>query len=799
MAETRTPGFCALCKSRCGAILVTDEAGRFVGQEPDPSHPTGRALCVKGRAAADIVYNPQRLLYPLKRTRPKGDPDPGWQRISWDEALDSIALALDRIRTESGPEAVAFGVTTPSGTPIGDDLRWIERFTHAFGSPNLAYGTEICNWHKDYAHAYTFGRGIASPDFAKAGCIVLWGHNPSATWLDHALATTSARAKGAKLVVVDPRRVGFASRADQWLQVRPGADGALALGLAGAMIANGWFDAAFVRDWTNGPLLVRADTDRFLRAGDLADPPEGSRPDDLVAVDAATRGLVGYSLARRAYTGACDPALDAPTTVRAPGGGTLACRSAFGLYKDLCAAYPPERVEALTWVPAAKVTETARLLAEAGPISYYAWSGVGQHTNATQTDRAIALLMALTGSFDAPGGNVEFAKPAAADVSGRSLLSSEQRAKCIGLKRSTLGPGRDGWVGSDALYDAILQGDPYPIRALFGFGRNFLVNHANGARGARALAKLAFYVHTDVVMTPTASFADIVLPINTPWEREALRVGFEGTQAAENLVQLRQAVIPSAGESRSDGAVVFALATRLGLGDLFWNGDIDAGLAAMLAPLDISLADLRRQPGGISLDGEPHYFRYRREGFKTPSGKIEIFSEPFRDAGADPLPRFVEPAESPFTGDGATGRTGEAAFPLVLTSAKTVHYCHGQYRHVSALRRRSPDPLVSLHPDTAGTRGIKDGDWVEIQTRSGRIRMRAAFDADLDPRVVSAQYGWWQSNEALGLPGFDAFGDGGANYNRLISDAHADPISGSTGLRSSLCEIAALSISRRIF
>lgn len=781
---TKTPGFCALCKSRCGSLMVTRD-GRFIGQEPNPDHPTGQSLCIKGRAAPEIIYNPQRQLYPLKRTRPKGDPDPGWQRISWEEALERTASALDRIRAESGPEAVAFGCTTPSGTPISDDLRWIERFINAFGSPNLAYGTEICNWHKDFAHAYTFGRSIASPDFAKSGCIVLWGHNPSATWLDNATAVGSARSRGARLVVVDPRRAGFAARADQWLRVRPGADGALALGIAGEMIRNGWFDAGFLRDWSNGPLLVRRDTRRFLRAGELAAPPAGARPGDLVAWDAGARQLLPYAPSRRAYGAAGTPELEATVELISSTGEPIPCRSAFGLYRDLCDDYPPERVAALTWVTASQVTETARLLFAARPVSYYAWSGVGQHTNATQTDRAIALLMTLTGSFDAPGGNVDFARPHARDVSGGELLSPEQRARNIGLQRSPLGPGRHGWIGSDALYHAILHGDPYPIRGLFSFGRNFLVSHAAVDRGAEALARLDFQVQTDIVMTPTAAFADIFLPINTPWEREALRVGFDGSQAAHNRVQLRPAAIASLGESRSDAHVVFALAKRLGFGALFWDGDIDAGLKAILAPLDVTLDDLRAEPNGITMPGEPHYFRYRRDGFNTPTGKIEIFSERFAEAGEDPLPRFVEPAASPFT-------AGGEEFPLVLTSAKLVHYCHSQHRHVPSLRRRSPDPEVSLHPDAARDRGIKEGDWVEIRTRTGRARMRATFDRNLDPRVVSAQYGWWQGNDALGLPAFDASTDSGANYNRLISDEAADPISGSTGLRSSLCEIAAI-------
>src|SRR6516162_7421089 len=131
------PAFCPLCVSRCGCEAVV-ENGRLVAIEPDPSHPTGKALCAKGRASPALVEAPDRLLYPLRRTRPKGDADPGWQRISWDEALDEVAHRLSRIRDEHGAEAIAFGVTTPSGTPISDDLRWIERFINVFGSPNTA-------------------------------------------------------------------------------------------------------------------------------------------------------------------------------------------------------------------------------------------------------------------------------------------------------------------------------------------------------------------------------------------------------------------------------------------------------------------------------------------------------------------------------------------------------------------------------------------------------------------------------------------------------------------------------------
>ena len=141
----RIHGYCALCISRCGAVAVIED-GRFVALEPDPSHPTGKALCAKGRAAPELVYHPDRLLYPFKRTRPKGDPDPGWQRISRDEALETIATRLKQIAAQQGPESVVFSVVSPSTSASDDPTIWIQRLMNAFGSPNLCASMELCGW-----------------------------------------------------------------------------------------------------------------------------------------------------------------------------------------------------------------------------------------------------------------------------------------------------------------------------------------------------------------------------------------------------------------------------------------------------------------------------------------------------------------------------------------------------------------------------------------------------------------------------------------------------------------------------
>ncbi|MFW4568935.1 molybdopterin-dependent oxidoreductase, partial [Pseudomonas aeruginosa] len=198
------PGYCTLCRSRCGTLneVANDH---LIKVRANPEHPNGKAMCMKGKAAPELVDSANRILYPMKRTHPKGAENPGWKRISWEEAMSTIAGQLEKFKRENGAESVAFGFTSPSGTPLSDAIEWLERFVRIYGSPNTSYGTEICNWHKDVAHRWTFGCGIPVADYSHADLILLWGHNPANTWLAQASAIGTGRNNGAKLIVVDPR------------------------------------------------------------------------------------------------------------------------------------------------------------------------------------------------------------------------------------------------------------------------------------------------------------------------------------------------------------------------------------------------------------------------------------------------------------------------------------------------------------------------------------------------------------------------------------------------------------------
>lgn len=791
--SAQIPCYCALCISRCGAIAHV-ENGRFVALEPDPSHPTGRALCAKGKVAPEIVYNQGRLLYPLKRTTPKSDPDPGWVRISWDEALDATAAALSRIAREYGPESVGISVVSPSTSAIADAMPWIERLMHAFGTPNLCQAMELCGWGR-FAAAYTFGipvglPGTAMPDLENSGCILFWGYNPASARISHATSALAAMKRGAKLIVIDPRQAGLANKADLWLRPRPGADAAVALGIAHVMIEHGWYDREFVRAWTNGPLLVRADTGRFLRSREI----QPNEPGDfLVAWDEASSSPVLYDterrlMARRAAVPALDGAYEVATV-----GGMVTCRPAFGLARERCALFTPEIVEEIAWVPSEQIEAAAQLLWDSRPVSYFAWAGVEQHTGTTQISRAISFLYTLTGCFGGKGGNVRFTAPSAGIVSEVEQTSARPRAKALGLAERPLGPGVVDLVTSDEMYRAILDSDPYPMRGLVGFGANMLMAHADSLRGRNALEALDFFVHADLFMNPTAEKADIVLPVSTPFEREALKIGFESSAEAQRLVQLRKAIVDPIGESRADTEIVFDLACRLGLGDQFWDGDIDAGYRQQLEPLGITLGQLREEPSGVRLQLETRYRTFEEEvdggkrGFATPTGKIEIYSERFLENGYDPLANFEEPLVSQ-----ASRPDLAEAFPLVLTCAHNTHFCETQHRGIPGLRKLSRDPEVEMHASVAAARGLSARDWARIETPHGSVRARVRLNDTLDPRVVVGQHGWWEACEELGEPAYDPFSENGANLNLIVSNESIDPVSGTVPHRSYICEIRAL-------
>jgi anaerobic selenocysteine-containing dehydrogenase len=463
----------------------------------------------------------------------------------------------------------------------------------------------------------------------------------------------------------------------------------------------------------------------------------------------------------------------------------------FDRYAALCKKYSPAVIETTCWIPQGQLEQAARTIWHARPVSYYAWSGHEHHANATETARAMAMLYALTGSFDAAGGNVLFPAVPAGSITGEDLPAAKRLAPAIGFAERPLGPARWNHVSPQDFYRAVLEDAPYPVRGLIGFGANLLLAHGDPVRGRAALVALDFYAHTDLFMTPTAALADIVLPVASCFEREALKIGFEISAEAQSRVQLRHAIVAPPGEARSDTDVIFDLAARLGLGDHFWNGDVDAAYRQQLGPSGITLDQLRAEPAGLQRPLTTRHIKHaasdgRRNprGFQTPSRKIEFWSETFLDHGYSAMPDFVEPPIGPVTRPDLA-----ASFPLILTCAKPSLFCQTQHRALPSLRKRALHPEIELNPATAAVRGIKNGDWVDVRTPAGGMQARARFSEKLDPRVVVGEHGWWQGCDELGVGDSDPFDPTGTNFNLTVDATVRDPVSGTPSHRSNLCEV----------
>ncbi len=293
-------------------------------------------------------------------------------------------------------------------------------------------------------------------------------------------------------------------------------------------------------------------------------------------------------------------------------------------------------------------------------------------------------------------------------------------------------------------------------------------------------------------MTPTAELADIVLPIASTFEREALKIGFEISAEAQSLVQLRPRSSRRRGEARSDTDFVFDLAERLGLGQHFWNGDVDAAYRQQLGPSGVTLEQLRADPAGVRVPLTTRYGKHgvpdtegRAPGFATPSRKIEIWSETLAEHGQSALPRFLEPSQ----GTKLPPSVASASYPLTLTCAKPTVFCQTQHRSIPSLRARALHPELEMHPEAAAARDIVAGSWVMLKTPVGAMRARARLNDKLDPRVVVGEHGWWQACDELGEPGHDPFSVDGSNFNATVDATRRDPIGGTPAQRGNVCQV----------
>lgn len=701
MDEVRR-SYCGLCHPRCGTLLhfKNNRAFKVTG---DKNHPVTRGvICERGRLMPDHIYHPQRLNYPLKRTGEKGQGR--WQRLTWDQALDEVADKLSRLREQYGAETLAF--THGTKRTYHWDAR---RFFNLFGSPNMCGANNICMC-PSYATEYATYGGMAWSDIMEARCVVIWGASPYKSEPTGRYShLVRAKKRGAKVIVIDPRRTKEGEMADLWLQIRPGTDVALMLCWTRLIIDEGLFDQKFVENWT-----------------------------------------VGFEDLNKAV-----------------------------------APYTPEKVAEITMIPTKLIEESARMYANIRP-AVIPW-GFGldkQGVNATQSARARAILRAITGNLEVQGGEI-FSK--AGEV-GKVLddeymefneaLPASQRAKQLGIDKypffgfpgweKNLASNKklpsgyvmapEAWHSSMAhardVFNAAITGKPYPVTAIITLANNPLLALPNAMRVFEALKSLQLYVVMDYYLTPSAALADYVFPASSTVEQPELWL------TNDFCVACPPGIDPLY-ERRNSYHFYRELGIRLGQAEQWPWETIAEVYDHRLQPIGLTFQQLVEQYGFF---GKREYRRYEKFGFGTPTGKVELYSSIFQDLGSEPLPVYREPPWSP---KGSPELAEE--YPLILiTGSRFMPMYHSEQRQIEKARRKVPDPLVTLNPNTARKLELEEGDWALISTPQGKIRQRVNISEEIHPQMVDSQHGWWFPERDQKLP--ELFGAFESNANMLCPD-----------------------------
>jgi cysteine desulfurase NifS len=574
-------GICGICPAGCW-VEVGLEDGKLVDIKPDTSHPLGM-ICRRGQHAPEIIYSEHRLKYPMKRVGPKGTYE--FERITWDEAYDIIVENLNKIKNESGPEAVA--IYTGRGAfelslcdmyqPKGVAVSSASNILFPFGSPNTMGVGALCyvSFAMIAPHV-TMGRMLVNmfTDMENAEMLVVWGANPATDSppLDmHRLEAVAKR--GANIVVIDPRRTETVTRTNaQWVPIRPGTDGALALSMIEVLIDEELYDEDFAENWCHGFKELTTYVQHFR----------------------------------------------------------------------------PEVAETITGVPADTIRDLARCIGSATGACPVMYTGLEYSNSGIQAIRAVLTLFALAGQLDVPGGiglamlNSHFPINRSCNQENPNLDLALARDK-VPIYSHYRGESH-----ASGLVDSVLKGEPYRIRGLIIHGASLLTSWPQTPIWRETLSRLDFQVSIDRQLTADAAYADIVLPATTMFEIDSYMVYGPIFRLREKLIEpvgeARNDYLIMAELAKRLGYGHLYPQTEEEMLRFALEGSgytlEDVKNAGGWVKLPTPMMEYKKwEKGGLRQDGKP--------GFYTPTGKFEIWSTTLEDYGYEPLPKYSEPKEGP--------------------------------------------------------------------------------------------------------------------------------------------------------
>ncbi|MGB1884838.1 MAG: molybdopterin-containing oxidoreductase family protein [Gammaproteobacteria bacterium] len=683
---------CAMCDMAC-QLEGRFEGSQLVGIHADDTHPlTPGAICIKAANALEYYSHPDRLLHPLKRIGRRGSGE--WEQVSWDQALDEIATKLKALVGEHGPETVAL---TSNSWNTSVESGSIRRFMNLLGTPNYISGVSMCAGNTAAVSRMVCG-WFPSPDFERTNLVVLGGHVPTKNnWSAMYVRLSRALERGAKMIVLDPRENPHVKNAAIWLPLHAGTDAAMYMGWIKYILDEGLYDKAFVDNWTVGLEQLR----------------------------------------------------------------------------ERLEEYPLERVAKITGVNQGLIEQAARLYAEAGPAVIPWVPMLDKQHNSTSAIRAQNIMRAVCGYLDVPGGELlsGFSPDVLTetDFELHERLPQEQKDKQLrqsynaftyegqaALREPTKRVyGREYanlitgcyMAHPPSVFDAMITGAPYPVKAFFVTGNNPLMSYANQTKVYQAIMNQELVVTFDLFKSPTAQLSDYILPGNSWLERDHLHDFWGWTNASMISHKLQDAP----GECRGGYDLWKGLADRMGFGDEFPWGSTEEVYSERVKGLGMNWDEFKTEFDNLYVP-EYEFRKYEQKGFATPSGKVELYSQLLADLGHDPLPYFVDrddPKDMPFR---------------LFIGIRDDPYFHTAQRQVKKFRQNAPYPEMFMCAEDVETHGLNDGDWYDVTSPAGSISLKLKMRNDIPKGVIRVPRGWW-------IPEMDEGGE-------ILSGAwlHADAI-----------------------
>jgi anaerobic selenocysteine-containing dehydrogenase len=718
------------CDGACGHLVhVADGKVRLVegaayaataidGRPMPYSYPP--RICLRGTGQIENLYSADRIKYPYKRVGDRGSGK--WQRISWDEATTTIAEAFKKAQAQYGPKSVWIAPYTGSLSIIEGVAGAGFRFASCIGASagdswgcNEGDSATPAGWNyvlNDPAANGGVFDGHESTDFLNSKMIVLWGNNVAETSIPDWRVVCDARAQGTTVVSIDPRYTASVAGSDWWLPIRPGTDTALIDGVINYIIQNKAYNEDYLKKYTVAPFLIHPETKKFVTTADAGLDGEG-----YVVADADGKIVNAAD--------AADPQLLGQATV-----GSLTAKTAMQVLVDAMVKYTPEKVAELTDLQPEDVTKLGRLWAENNPVGVRAGFALSHWYHGDLTMQALLTLQALTGNIGEHGGGV-------------TTFAGGLTTTAFDLL---------GWWGPEGteLYSllmpmsfcsAVLNDDPYPVRAAWFPIDNFAQQMSDRNLVTKAMKALDFCVVSDYVMSATADLADIVLPACTYLEKTDLL-----SPNSFYLQYMAKAVEPL-WESKSDLDALRMVAEKMGVGQYFDKSADDY----IKEVLHLGDPDADANVNGLTWEqlttSAPHlntpdlpYVPFSNKEFPTKTGRIEFYVEmmiPYDQVVCD----YQEPIEA------TPSNPAFSKYPLIFLSTHTKFRTHSQYCNLAWLNEITADGegLLEINPVDAGPRGLKDGQIVRVFNDRGEMKAKTKITEMIKPGVVNCYQGGWDT------------------------------------------------------